>query len=434
MRQERNRRPPSCSAFRAPHSTFRGVVVATGIDGEFRDRLAVEVEAWQREGLITPAQATAIRARYALRGTAARAVRIGSVAAFVSIVGAIVLGLGVILFFAANWSRLPDWFKVLLVFAGTGGAYAAGYQLQFRSRSLPRVGAALILLGAILFQSGIFLLEQIYNMPVDSPIALLLGAAGILPLAYAVNSPLVLVLALLDWFIWLGWELSRRFPDSPQQFAVPLMYLLAGVIVYALGGLHRLRRDRHGFMAVYQVLGLAAIFLPAYVLSFGGLWDEVSRRELGSFVAPAWFAGAVLLALLGAASLLTARREDRTAPVEAAVFAVVALAAALTAWAPGLAAGYALLFNAVFFGLALLAGVRGYLEGEARFINIGIAALALGLITRYFDTFWGLLPGSAFYIIGGLVLLAVAAGLERLRQRLLAGMGGADGGTAEARP
>ena len=76
----------------------------------------------------------------------------------------------------------------MLVFLDTTAAYGVGYWLQFRFRLVPRVGAALILLGAILFQAGVFLLAQICNMRLDSPIALLLGAVGIVRLAYAVGA------------------------------------------------------------------------------------------------------------------------------------------------------------------------------------------------------------------------------------------------------
>jgi uncharacterized membrane protein len=395
---------------------------------EFRERLGVEMDAWRREGLVTPEQARAILARYGLRATAARAVRLGPVATFLSVLGAIVFGTGVVYFFAANWEVLPAWNKVALVFSGTAAAYAAGYWMRYRWGGLPRVGAGLILLGAILFQAGIFLLEQIYNMPVDSPLSLLLGAIGILPLAYAVGSRLVLTLGLVDGLAWLAWELSKRYPDEPESFAVPLMLILAGVLVYAASHWHRLRRDHHRFAPVYEVLGLVTILVPAYVLTFGDFWEYAHRDNLSSLSVPVWFAGTVLLAVLAGGSLVIGRRRDPSARVQAGVFAAIGLIVGLVAYVPEWAGGYALVFNVVYFGLALLACVHGYLEGEARFVNLGIPVLALGLITRYVDVFWDLLPLSAFFVVGGIVLLGVAAGLERLRQRLLSGPGGAASG------
>ena len=67
---------------------------------------------------------------------------------------------------------------------------------------------------------------------------------------------------------------------------------------------------------------------------------------------------------------------------------------------------------------------RGYLRGDERYINAGLLVVAIGLLTRYVDVFWSLLAGSAFFIIGGLLLLAVAFALERMRRGLVRAMSG----------
>ena len=46
-------------------------------------------------------------------------------------------------------------------------------------------------------------------------------------------------------------------------------------------------------------------------------------------------------------------------------------------------------------------------------------AVAVGLLTRYVDVLWSLLAGSAFFMSGGLLLLAVAFALERMRRGLV---------------
>jgi uncharacterized membrane protein len=401
-------------------------------EGNFRSRLAVEVSAWLREGLITDDQGRRLRERYALSGDMVRASRLGPLTTFLSILGAIVLGTGVVYFFAANWEVMPAWSKVLLVLGSTAAAYAAGYQLQFRSRAMPRVGAALILLGAILFQAGIFLLEQIYNMPVDSPFALLLGTVGILPVAYAARSRMVLLFGLLDGLAWLGWAVLDGFADGSDEMIAPFLYLLAGVLIYAAGHLHRLRRDPYGFAPVYRVLGLAAVFVPALWLGFGAVWDS-HESEAAVLQAPWWFFAVVLAALAGAVLPALALRRvdvasganpdwDQSALMEAGILGAVVLITGLVGAAPSVGTGYVLLFNVVYFGLAIVACMRGYLAGEAHMVNTGITFLAIGLIVRYFDVFWGLLPASMFYVSAGAVLLCVAAGLERLRHRLLVGV------------
>ena len=72
---------------------------------------------------------------------------------------------------------------------------------------------------------------------------------------------------------------------------------------------------------------------------------------------------------------------------------------------------------------------RGFLRGDERYINFGLAVVALGLLTRYVDVFWSMLAGSAFFMVGGLLLLGVAFALERMRRQLLRAMP-AKGGAA----
>ena len=318
---------------------------AENSEGEFLSKLTVEVEAWQRRGLISGQQGHAILAYYNLRSTAGRAFRLGPAATLVSIVGSIVLGVGVLIFFGAYWHVLPAWSKVVLVIASTGTAYAAGYWLQFRWRVMPRVGASLLLLGSILFQAGLFLLAQTFGKPVDSPILLLVGTAGVLPLAYFTGSRPLLVFGLLDGLAWLGWTLADHYPKPPESFGLPLIYILAGVLIYALGRFHTLLDRRRHFEPIYQVLGLTTILVPMYVLTFGSFWDAAREQHLASVHVPLLFGAAVLLAVAGAASLLLARLGDMSARAEAGIFAVIALVAGFVAYVPAWAGGYALLFN-----------------------------------------------------------------------------------------
>ena len=396
---------------------------------EFRARLAVEMQGWQREGLVSGEQAAAILARYNTPASAARALRLGPVAGFVAVLGAIALGAGVVLFFAANWTVLPAWFKVLLVFSGTAAAYAGGYSLSIRTRLMPRVGGALLLLGALLYQAGLFLLAQIYHMPTDNPTLFLLGALGVLPLAYAISSRPALVLGLGMGLIWVAWQIAERLDGAFAAFAVGLTYLLIGVIIYAGGPLHRYLRVQPSFSAVYEIFGLAMVLALGYWHSFGWWWEEVHRQIVDHPErvqrAPLWFAGVAVLALSAALALLLrpmpGERWAREQVVEVAVLALTTAIATLAAFVPDLPDVYPLLFNLLFFGTAILVVVKGYWLGQPRFINIGIPFLAVGLLTRYVDTFWSLLPRSAFWITGGVLLLLVAAAMERLRQRLLAG-------------
>jgi len=411
--------------------------MSTDPDSEFRQRLASEIQAWREEGLIDEPLAQALLARQGARPARfLAALRLGLLITAVAVIGALTLGAGVLLFIAANWEAgedFPSFLKAGLLFAGIGLAYYTGYLLQFRFAVQPRVGAAIILLGAVLFQAAIFLLEQIYNMPVDSPIGLLLGAAGILPLAYLTGSRFVLFLGLVDLTAWVGWQVGSQHPDAPESIAIPLVLLLLGIILYSGGYLQAHWPPVAGFTGVYIGVGLLLALGATFPLTFGDFWEEfrceshtyldgASRCVERDFSAYEPAVG-LLIALVLAAVVTLAAALPRGLRLSAAMaesalllaFLAMVAVAAIWPWLP-----LAVPFNLLFFAAALGCIGRGYMQADNKFIYLGLAAIAIGLMSRYAEVSWDLLPRSGFFVLGGLLLLAAAAGLEAVRRRLLA--------------
>ena len=112
--------------------------------------LSAQLTRWQAAGLLSEAQARAI-AEFEARaaGEAARATANGrrlSAAATLSIIGALVLGLGLIALVAANWGTLPQTIKFAGLVLLTLTSYGVGYALRDKpGASWPGTGAALYL-------------------------------------------------------------------------------------------------------------------------------------------------------------------------------------------------------------------------------------------------------------------------------------------------
>src|SRR5436309_14725959 len=81
---------------------------------EFQQRLEVEVAHWQQARLVTESQASAILARYGLAAGEQGGGRLAVVLAFL---GAILVGIGVIVLVAANGQAIPGSTKLALIFA-----------------------------------------------------------------------------------------------------------------------------------------------------------------------------------------------------------------------------------------------------------------------------------------------------------------------------
>ena len=81
--------------------------------------------------------------------------------------GFILIALSAILFVGSNWKYFSPLKRVALLISGLVGSQALGcYLLQFESKRLNVLGKGFIILGLGLFGANVFLLAQIFNLPV----------------------------------------------------------------------------------------------------------------------------------------------------------------------------------------------------------------------------------------------------------------------------
>jgi uncharacterized membrane protein len=392
----------------------------------FKDLLGREAEKWVAEGLITGEQAAALRARYE-GSDAATAESRSRATSVLAVIGAIAVGFGVIGFIAANWEGISHGLRLALLTIAISGAYAGAYHFRERTRSHPRIGEALYLLGVLLFGAALFLVGQMYNVEAHDPLALLIWAAAAVSLAIVVRSPPLTWAALLIFSGWIGFEAGTSIDDSDGSFsALPVIAVLYGGALYGFGtaGVTRIREpwlEETGFAPAARRLGLVLMVSGLFVFTFVGATNELggSAREL----AGALQAGLVVLAALalaGAAALATSGRPSARYEAGALVVAVVTLL--VSAYAGGNGDLYALVFNLLLAAVALGIIYVGYLSEEPWLVNFGVVVVAADLIARYFDVFWSALPRSVGMIGAGVLILGIAFVLERQRKQLLTRM------------
>src|SRR5262249_42744266 len=152
-----------------------------------KEFLNKETQEWVQEGLITAVQRQRIIKRYegSSSGRQMPSAQHSTFTATIATCGALLVGLGVILFFASNWSQLAPWSKMALLLGAMGTVYGAAVSLD---QSYPRMSRAFFFLGAILFGSNIFLVAQAYNISSHWPNGVLTWALGIIPLALLIGS------------------------------------------------------------------------------------------------------------------------------------------------------------------------------------------------------------------------------------------------------
>ena len=181
-----------------------------------------------------------------------------------------------------------------------------------------------------------------------------------------------------------------------------------------------LRHGRHDYFAgLHEKVGLLITCFSLYGLSFTWSQDWWSPHSMTGARGPA-VAALALLALAGAgwAWLQNYSALKRLAwvivptlvPAGAHLLGIELLD---SGWLWGACSSVALF-------LLNLAMIRaGLAEERESWINLGMAFLALNIVTRYFLLFGTMLEGGVFFIVTGLVILGLGWYLERKRRSLV---------------
>jgi uncharacterized membrane protein len=421
-------------------------------EAQFAEGLKRELPRWVEGGLVTGEQAARVMARYAdpsdivsgsaeasdaaavsaqtanVAGRAAGSARAVAVPpsrfiATVSTMGVIMIGVGIILFMASNWSEIPKWGKLAIIFASMLASYASGFYMAHVRGDFPRAGAALIFLGAIIYGAGIYLIAQMYHISVHYPNGALMWALGALPIAYILGHRAILTLSLLVLLLWLGVESRFWVINAPLYgdfISVVMLYLMAGLMLWNAGLLHREAGPYKTLAGPYVAIGILVSFACAFIFTF-----EVYREGHGA--PELWMFYLAVYALFAAALAGRLFIKDKTLgrfKEMAALCAMMALAllfAAVLKIPTGKSIfKYMTIANLIFAAAVMGVIYLGYMRRNPLYINVGLTFFALDVCARYFDFFWTLLPRSLFFVVSGIMLVSGGIYLEKKRRALIA--------------
>ncbi|MDQ1276061.1 MAG: hypothetical protein QG610_1636 [Euryarchaeota archaeon] len=373
------------------------------------------IQKWLDEGTINNAQAEKMRrdlTEYKMEHRSKR-----QVTAF-STIGAILIGIGAILFVASNWEKIGNSVKVLLLVGSTIGIHYAGYRFKCENQKYPRLGSALILLSALFFGASLFLIAQIYNINANNSTLVLLWIIGVFPLIYGYMSAPVAGLCSLLFYLLIGLLYTER-TDLENIISMKDLYLMSGIAVYFVGILHSFTEKAKHAEKTFKFMGLQAVLIALFVHTFE-LWEYKVEKIVPVIYA---ISGILLLAVLLSKPLRAKSRSfqaDVSIPVIALLMAGITLT---TIYVPESYISapekvYMVLFNVIFLGLLTLLLYAGYNMEDIGIVNTAMFWFILLIFARYFDFFWELLPRSLFFMLGGIVLLAISIVLERKRREL----------------
>ena len=372
-----------------------------------------------------------------------------------AVLGATMIGLGLILILAHNWEQISRINRLVLLLGQLFVAQlAVGYAIWRKSEDEAWCEGGGVLL-ALAFGAALALIGQTYHVAGGRGMLLLLWLLLTLPLAYLLRAlaPALLYLSgVMAWLFWLAegiaerqvtwllltfllpfyWRLLQqgRYEKKTAVFSWALVaafyasfFMLMqpqiaelDIIIYSelfavtyLVGRIWFDGEASFFAKAYKAAGLLALTCMALLLTFQEAWHKISWQQVGANEQCMAFFGALLLAFLlwrGRCGFIFGLQP----------LLVAAALACIEAWGVWAAV---LLFNIN----CLLLGVRGIVQGVKRNsfarLNAGMFLAGMVILLRFFDfNFSYVLRGSVFVGVGFL-FLAVNAWLVRRKGRVL---------------
>lgn len=385
------------------------------------------LEHWQKEGLLSEEKVRELEASLDSLDSEGpnRAIIVFAT------LGALLVGLGIVLFVSSNWQRMGAVLRGVVLLATYGLIVVSARETE--RRGYERMGEALWYLATLSFGANVFFLAQIFNFTLTFWQGPLVWLVGVLAMGFARGRAVYGHTAVPLLLLFLGWLGGGGgwFTDDQLEFLLqdrglrPLLPVLGVALVSLAVLLGRVRswsfleRGARGWGLV--LLAVPLVIATAHS-SMGGKMFETAwtTKQIVLFVAAA---------LLVAAALAIGGLRD---PAGRAVLAAAGL------FSLGLVAteggrrwlgndllprdlAFALLVLAVF-ALALATVWTGFRTRSRALVNAGMASLAVLILIQYFAWSSSLLTSSVAFIVGGLVVLGLAFFMERARRRLLAGM------------
>ena len=424
------------------------------LDGVYRKRLADDLPRWRDAGWVTAEGSDAI-----LASLAGQRSTIG-LAAIVGVLGALLLGLGVIAFVGANWDYMPRIVRFGMLVATMGAAYGAAAMLA--ARDMRMFAEAALLVAGLVFAAAIALVGQTYHLAGEFSDAVLLWEVGIVGAALLTRSATLTVLALAGAGYWT-WLNVTDLGIIPHWGSLLLIVIVSAI---AVGFGERYTRLLAvltlAFWIVVNLIGVAARldWSPFQMLAVGAALSLLfwsigsvfatmrSRPQLAALgYAMLWPGIAAVLLSVGLLQLALDTNNDLTSElwfilVGAFMVAVASLVAlsrlrggismvdAIGAVAIGVAAVTYVSFvfedsmvarlagGAMVLGTVLWAINQGQTGPQRVGKTTGLVAFGVEIIYLYVVTLGSLMDTALAFLVGGVLFIGLAYGLYRIDRRL----------------
>lgn len=377
-----------------------------------------------------------------------------------AVISAVLIGGGIILFFAYIWSSFSRPFRAVLSFLPLLAAQSLTLYAYLNKRGNRPWHEATAIVHTMMTGACLALVGQTYHLPSSSSSFMLTWILLILPLSWLMHSVSVSILlhfGTVTWFFQAPDSISRnltcialacvltpsviRFRRLPLpcagsrltrwSAALALLIIVPNMLIRDIGStilvcfslllsVYTLLENssvpnRDNFIdRPFAVLGNAGTFIILLLCTIPGIWTEfvLQRESVNNLL--------IILALVATAIVLLIVRHHQLNPARW----IVGLTGPLTFFAALLAVkgSYKMVFYWFFcawlaaLGIALLAS--GFKERRLRLVNLGLSVLLIHIFVQFMRADIGYLVRSLVFIVLGLLFLGSNRYLSR-RWRLI---------------
>ncbi|MGD0737203.1 MAG: DUF2157 domain-containing protein [Terracidiphilus sp.] len=375
---------------------------------------------WQTAGVLDAEVAGRIRA-YEHEQTRPAGLRWQGLVAL--ILGAILLGCGVVLFVSAHWDDMGPGARFALVMAMVAVFHVGG---GFARASYHGLSTALHAVGTVATGTAIALVGQIFNIQEHWPAAILLWAIAALAGWALLWDEAQQTLTLLLFPSWIMCELEFATQGHIGQEVFLGRFLIAWAVLYLTVFLGSKRKVAQGILFAVSAIGCLVgviITLESWRSWFGNQAPLTFSLQVWG-----WIDFAVLPLLI---ALIKLRKS--LVPVAVAIAFSVALP-----WCVRLETQHYdngnyhntytystpnLLAHAVVAAFCIFIIGWGVRQASRALVNLGIVGFAIAVAWFYFSDIWDKLDRALGLIVMGILFLAGGWALEKMRRGLIGRMG-----------
>lgn len=397
----------------------------------------------------------------------------------ISLLGALLVGVGAIVFVAANWHRIGPFFKILLLLAGVATTYISAYELFLRHDQAPATGSALVFLGGLLYAAGLALIAQIYHFSIHWYLGFLLWSLGVLPMAFVADSYLLFLFSIMTLAVWtvleqaspglclhwlpflpsslrltnplfpplilgIGWFGARRYrcpftllimagscwfwllaTPASHRGALGLQLTIAYAFLLILLGLHSEPDEDWQVPArsATTLLSFLAILMGTFSFCFLASSEALVKgiqAQLGHPAGGAVCLYVLLVHLAGAALGFLGAPDAPSARSTSRWFGGLSLAT-LSPWFLSFLGPYpvAFFYNGLMVATCMGTVKAGVLQRSPGLVNAGLLGIFFWIGSRFLEWFDTMHNVGLTLMLGGGFLLVVTLQIERWRRSLL---------------